>query len=328
MNRKPLLITLAAIVIVIAALVKIGAFESLIATNSLQLTQERAEAGDAKAQLELGKRYFHGNGVDQDRYEALNWALKSAQQSYAPAMRLVGTMYREGQGSAKQPRAAVRWLEKAYEASDDMAAFHLGEMYELGDGVAQDVTLGFSWYKKGTDRKEAWAQYGMANLYRYGTGGFQVDMKQSAQWYLLSAEQGHMYAQNALGWLYKRGLGVDKDVQKAAMWYGRSAEQGYPMAKNNLAWLLSTAKDEDIRNGNAALKIVEGINRHALSAEERAAVLDTFAASYAEVGRFVDAVIAQEKVIGIYQKIEATKQAIAGCEERLAQYRQNKPWRE
>tara|TARA_B000000565_G_scaffold255597_1_gene236732 strand:+ start:31185 stop:31541 length:357 start_codon:yes stop_codon:yes gene_type:complete len=40
----------------------------------------KAEAGDAKAQLDLGMKYAKGDGVLQDYAQAVNWFTKSAKQ--------------------------------------------------------------------------------------------------------------------------------------------------------------------------------------------------------------------------------------------------------
>ena len=44
---------------------------------------ERAEGGDAEAQLDLGLMYEYGDGVTQDYGQALNWYRKAADQGAA-----------------------------------------------------------------------------------------------------------------------------------------------------------------------------------------------------------------------------------------------------
>lgn len=43
---------------------------------------------------------------------------------------------------------------------------------------------------------------------------------------LKAAEQGDADAQYNLGWMYRKGKGVDKDYAKAAYWYTQAVEQG------------------------------------------------------------------------------------------------------
>lgn len=49
-----------------------------------------------------------------------------------------------------------------------------------------------------------------------------------------AAETGGPSAQNILGGMYNRGLGVTRDHAEAAKWYRKAAEQGYAKAQNNL----------------------------------------------------------------------------------------------
>lgn len=51
--------------------------------SSFNDVQQRAESGDAKAQLELGYRYFQGNETARDVEKALRWFQRAAQQGYS-----------------------------------------------------------------------------------------------------------------------------------------------------------------------------------------------------------------------------------------------------
>jgi uncharacterized protein len=48
------------------------------------------------------------------------------------------------------------------------------------------------------------------------------------------ARQGHFKAQNNLGLMYKKGLGVPQDYKTAVKWYTLAAEQGHANAQYNL----------------------------------------------------------------------------------------------
>jgi TPR repeat protein len=63
-----------------------------------RMSRSSAEKGDAKAQFNLGKIYFHGQGVPQDYAEAVRWYRKAADQGYANAQYALGFMYHKGQG--------------------------------------------------------------------------------------------------------------------------------------------------------------------------------------------------------------------------------------
>jgi hypothetical protein len=56
--------------------------------------------------------------------------------------------------------------------------------------------------------------------------------------WLPQAEQGDAKAQNYVGEIYERGLGIAPDHSTAASWYRKAAEQGYAPAQINLGQLL------------------------------------------------------------------------------------------
>jgi TPR repeat protein len=73
---------------------------------------KRAEAGDAKAQCDLGVFYYKGDGVTQDYKEAVKWLTKSAEQGNLIASYILGHCYYFGKGVAKDEKEAKKWWKK------------------------------------------------------------------------------------------------------------------------------------------------------------------------------------------------------------------------
>ncbi|MBE6534364.1 MAG: sel1 repeat family protein, partial [Ruminococcaceae bacterium] len=65
---------------------------------NLELLQKAAEEGDAEAQKNLGKRYYYGDGVEQDYVKAFEWTEKAANQGHTIAQYNLGVMYENGDG--------------------------------------------------------------------------------------------------------------------------------------------------------------------------------------------------------------------------------------
>ena len=86
------------------------------------------------------------------------------------------------------------------------------------------------------EKGNATAQYFYGFMYSRGLG-VDRDYGVAASWYERAAQQGLAKAQNNLGYLYASGLGVKRDMARAAAWYRRAAEQGEAKAQNNLAIL-------------------------------------------------------------------------------------------
>ena len=67
-------------------------------------------------------------------------------------------------------------------------------MYQSGQGVNQNNELAFEWYEK-------------------------------------AANQGNIFAQSNLGWMYEVGEGTKKDYNKALYWHLKSADEEYKQEK-------------------------------------------------------------------------------------------------
>jgi TPR repeat protein len=141
--------------------------------------KEQAAAGDKSAQAEVAHWYFHGSyGLPVDRKEAAIWFTKAAEQGDEPSQR------------------------------------ELAEMYEFGEGVPADHATALKWIRR------AVAQYNgastiIAQRYRVGNRA-PKDARKAAEWCRISAEAGHIAAQNELGEIYELEF---QDYTEAAKWY-------------------------------------------------------------------------------------------------------------
>ena len=82
---------------------------------------ERAEAGEAAAQLRLGQLYINGNeraGLEPDDELAEQWLQAAAVQGHQPAQHVLGIFYQ----SAGDDVGAYAWLSIAASPTNDLAA--------------------------------------------------------------------------------------------------------------------------------------------------------------------------------------------------------------
>ena len=156
-----------------------------------------AKQGDVDAQNYIGSCYYKGDGIAEDKAEAVKWFRKAANQGNDKAQNSLGICYYYGHGVSKDQAEAVNWFRKAANQGNDKAQNNLGYCYENGEGVDKDEAEAVKWYRE-------------------------------------AAEQGNAEAQNSLGVCYEQGHGVEIDEAEAIKWYRKAANQGNETAKKRL----------------------------------------------------------------------------------------------
>ena len=79
----------------------------------VQMLRKAAEQGLPVAQCDLGNSYYNGEGVEQDKAEAVRWYRKAAEQGVASAQFNLGVCYYNGKGVEQDKQEAVKWFRKA-----------------------------------------------------------------------------------------------------------------------------------------------------------------------------------------------------------------------
>ena len=104
-----------------------------------------ADAGDARAQSNIGVMYDSGEVVAEDGIEALRWFTLSAEGGFPTGQFNLARMYSEGKGVAQNFVIAARWLQVAARQGHPQAQMSLMQAYYHGDGVTQDYGLAYMW---------------------------------------------------------------------------------------------------------------------------------------------------------------------------------------
>ncbi|MDR2837938.1 MAG: sel1 repeat family protein [Azonexus sp.] len=265
----------------IAWLSKAAAQGHPLAKNELQRLEvwrdlrDRAEKGDADAQVEVGERYSGGYGVKLDITQAIAWYKKADAQGNADAPYFLGRIYENGHIGVEQDDAqAIAWYRKAAERGHDnvqdalnriaaRAAIlrDLRERAEKGDADAQlklgamhqsqrnDDRQAVVWYAKAAEQGNAAAQYALGQMYQLGRG-LEKDETKAAAWFRQAAEQGKGDAQATLGKMYEEGRGVAQDDAQAIIWLRKAAAQGNDWAKSEIEWLEAKADQRKAASKN------------------------------------------------------------------------------
>lgn len=178
-----------------------GAAPDAAAARLLQAAREAAEAGDARAQFNLGVMYLAGShGCRRSIPDALHFFSAASTQGHGLALANLGAMHDEGLGVRASAAEAHTLWAKAAKQGVPQAQFNLGLYAETGRGGA-------------------------------------VDLDAALRWYDAAASAGHAAALANLGALFDDGRGVDPDPDRAGRLYQLAAAKGHATAAFNLACL-------------------------------------------------------------------------------------------
>lgn len=114
--------------------------------TALRHFRSLAEAGDPRAERQLGLIYRGSKGVVKDEAVAAEWFARAAQKGDAVSQYNLGTMYATGRGVERNYNQAVLWLRKAADQGNVFAQNNLGIMYAAGTGVAKDLVQAEKWF--------------------------------------------------------------------------------------------------------------------------------------------------------------------------------------
>lgn len=196
---------------------------------------EAANAGDTKAQLQLGMLSLSGQAtVEQNYANAMGWFQNAAARGHAEAHAYIGLIHVQGWGVPKDAAEGVRWLNKAIELGDPHGMLMLASLYQKGNGVPQDGAEALRLLETAAAKGFAGAFEGLFRTHREGAGGTPKNEAEAARWMILGAEAGHAELQRNAGVIYMEGLGVAQDDAQSAKWFRRAAIQGNGAAQNNL----------------------------------------------------------------------------------------------
>ena len=221
----------------------------------LEQLKKAAEEGDVDAQIQLGRIYCEGAGVDRkDRSKAEFWFRKAAEQGSRDAEFDLAVMLADDR-YGESFRTAEKIFRKYAEHGDREAQFCLGLLLERGyedekyssPKDPERMTKwkeSLLWYRKAADQGDARAMRALGMAYSEPSAwwvGFMTekrvdeDFEMAAEWFRKAAELGDFAAQRDLGYLYLKGKGVEKDMTESRKWLEKAAAQGDSYAQELLA---------------------------------------------------------------------------------------------
>ena len=99
----------------------------------------RQAEDNPRAAYDLGLRYFRGDGVEQNSYQAIVWMRKAAERGNLNAQKALGGFYLYGlEEMGSDPQEAAKWLQLAAAQGDAESAKLLKEARSVKERDQQD----------------------------------------------------------------------------------------------------------------------------------------------------------------------------------------------
>ena len=253
-RRKPLLLGLAAIVLVLGALQALTmgpssdpapAAPPAIAARQAPAEPERAAPLDPQTTQAIGERLAARPApkpsVAPQSAPAPAMAEAPRGEPKAEAARSVlprvGDMASLAGDLAGLPAGLAALKQQAIEG-DGAAIYELAVREADGRGMTRDLALAARLYEKLATAGYAPAQYRLAGQYEKGSGVVR-DLAQAKLWYARAAEQGHARSMHNLAVIYAENPSPSgkPDFATAGSWFRLAAEYGVRDSQYNLAVL-------------------------------------------------------------------------------------------
>lgn len=192
-------------------------------TEAFNIFLQLAREGYGKAYFPLstlytGEQSVKGDTAQAERFHklAFDWLLANEHLESPEIWHDLGVVY----GFDEEIESAIKWFRKAADAGHNSSMWALTGLYEDGEDIANALY----WQIKAAEAGHEGAQRGLK--VQHDRGGLDVDDEQVFNWYVWSAEHGHVWAQLFLAEAFRHGADVDQDYEQAVYWYRLAAEQG------------------------------------------------------------------------------------------------------
>jgi TPR repeat protein len=230
----------------------------------LAVIQQRAEAGDADAQAELGDRYWSSRGVAFNAAQADSWLRKAAEQGSVRGMVKLAVRF-----ASSDITQSTDWYRNAAEKGNERGELYLATAYERGHGLCQDQAQALFWYRKAAEQGDSAAKAALTRLdpqnaavvssqktpgpctldrgtlLQRGSRGdvsartqLDADFAKTVQQLQEKAGRGDGDAQAELGAELMHGsfANVPPDIPQAIAWWRTGAAHGNQASESYLGW--------------------------------------------------------------------------------------------
>lgn len=291
-----------------------------------------AKLGDAYGELQFGKSYLYGRGIQKNISEAIRWLRKSADNGEGEAWRWLGELYYEDEDVTANYAVARTCYRKGAEQNDALSQYSLGLMLLNGEGgevlldeallyleqagkqdiapacrelaalylngqqVAQDLSQVKYWATKGADLDDTACLRIVGRYYFNLSDEEDRNTLEGLNFLTRAAEKGDALSCRLLMIIYEQGKAIPQDLAAADHWRRKGAEVGDQQCLFDLTEQLEEQCEND--NGANFEKILHSFMELAEAGFDAAQIKMGFAYQFGEWGINPD----REKAIYWYQR--------------------------
>jgi TPR repeat protein len=201
--------------------------------KAIHFYEKAAKLGHVDAQLNLGRFYFVGDGVEQDYVKARKWIKKAAAHGSHQGLFLMGALYDGGLGLKPNTKKAIECYELSVAGGYACAMHNLGCIYLYGQGVEPDVARSTELFRRGAELNHPPSLCNLGAAYSFGRG-VEKDIKEAVRLFRESAIRGYAVAQMNMAGSLAFGSGCRKNIPLSYAW-ANIAEQVSEKARRFLA---------------------------------------------------------------------------------------------
>jgi TPR repeat protein len=219
-----------------------------LAAADREALEKQAATGEAEAQYQLAEAYFWGHGGQQNLEQAADWARLSAEQGNAKGEYRFAVQLILGQGlksNNENDKQGYEWLAKASiglqklaDQGDHDAQYKLALLYFTGLVKGEednpyhiDEKKVVDLVKKAANGENVSSQFRLSVLHRYGIAVNRSNEK-SVEWLRKAADNGSVYAANALWMMFRQFKGQLVKLDEAKPYLKSAAKQGLATAQH------------------------------------------------------------------------------------------------
>lgn len=199
--------------------------------------RQKAEAGNAVAEVKLAGAYSHGQS-NADKVAAAEWWRKAALQGNATGAWRLGAAYLAASGVPHDPAKGLQWMRKGIAGSPERMFVYAADANKFSDR-ADTRTVVLRWFRRSAQAGFPAGMFFAATLDVDPQLGARRDVQDAQHWQTKMAETGNPLLEAVAGALF---LG-EKEPTTAVRWMTKAADAGLSQAQGMLAAGMMTGKN-------------------------------------------------------------------------------------